>query len=278
MVVKGDSVGPNFNEELHGLFSGIDVDYIVKIGGWKSLNSSEVKRFHVDVLDKRSGERRVFNIDNDDGDFDLKMHLRNITIKAIDLKFIRKESRAAFVFDKNLGTEYSFGVVVLEVSRILYRIARFKLSEFMDNELVLEKILKIAQEIKSEGREGKMVGTMFLIGDISELSPYLKPLVLNPFYGYPEEMRDLLSVDLGETIKEYAQLDGAFIVSSKGIVESAGTYVDVNTAGVKKYYGWGTKHLTAAAITTHTKSIVVLVSESGNVIKIFKHGKLILKF
>lgn len=268
---------PIFNSNLGNICDKISADYVVNIGVWKDIDSLEIIKYHIAITNKKNGEESFFNIKND-YELDLNAKIKNILIKAIDLKLIDKESTAAFIFDKSFSDEYSFGIIVLEVSKILYRIARFKLNEFIENELVLEKILTIAQEIKKEGREGKMIGTMFVIGDELELQPYLRPLILNPFYGYPEEMRDLLNVDLGETIKEYAQLDGAFIISNKGIVISAGTYVDVNTDKVKRYYGWGTKHLTAAAITQSTKSVVVLVSESGNVIKIFKSGKLILKF
>ena len=277
MTNNDNNNNSNLDHSFCDFYNRINANYIVNIRAWKNIESLEVTKFNIAITNNKTKKNNSFNISNED-ELDFNAKIKNILIKAIDLKFIDKESTAAFVFDRSFSNDYSLGIIVVEVSRILYRIARFKLTEFLENELVLEKILNIAQEIKNEGREGKTIGTMFIIGDELELQPYLRPLVLNPFYGYPEEMRDLLNIDLSETIKEYAQLDGAFIISNKGIVISAGTYVDVNTDNVKKYYGWGTKHLTAASITQKTKSVVVLLSESGNVIKIFKNGKLILKF
>jgi len=190
---------------------------------------------------------------------------------------LEKDSRVILVFDDNLESAFYTGILVLDVSRVLYRIARFKLNEYLENTAVLEKILKIAEEIREEGREGKKVGTLFVIGDEEELEPYLKPLILNPFQGYPESIRDIINNDLSDTIKEFSQLDGAFIINNRGIILSAGTYIDVDTTDVKRYYGWGTRHLAAASITEKTNSIAVLVSESGGKIKVFKKGKLILR-
>jgi len=252
------------------------IDYIIKVEGWKNLNTDVVEKLSITVLDKKTLKQNIFTIINDT-ELILKSKLKKILVEAINQKLISKDSVVTFIFDDSFDPDYPFGVLVLEVSKVLYRIARFNLSEFMQNNSVLEKIIDIAQEIKKEGREGKNIGTLIIIGDEEELTPYLSQLVLNPFYGYPEDMRDILNQDLTETIKEYAQLDGAFIVNNKGIVRSAGTYINVDTNDVKKYYGWGTKHLTASAITSTTKSIAVLVSESGNIIKIFKGGKLVLK-
>ncbi len=140
---------------------------------------------------------------------------------------------------------------------------------------VVERVIEIAEEIREEGREGKKVGTLFVIGDPAELALYTKQLILNPFKGYLPEERNILKDELKETIKEFAQLDGAFIVGKDGTVHSAGTYIDVNVDGVRRYPGWGTKHLAAAAITAKTDSVSVLLSESGGKIKVFYRGKII---
>ncbi len=269
----------NFLEgSLNAIFKNTNIDYIIKITKLRELNLhiSDDEKLLITIIRKKDNKKFSFKIENDNIDYSIK--LKNIIIKAVDLKYVEKDSSVVFIFDKTINADYSLGIIVLEVSRVLYRIGRFKLTEFMENEAVLEKVIQIAEEIRKEGREGKTIGTLFVIGEESELAPYMKPLVLNPFYGYPENLRDILVSDLNETIKEYAQLDGAFVISNKGIVISAGTYIDVNTEGIKKYLGWGTKHLAAVAITEKTKSIAVLVSESGNVIKLFKNGKLILKY
>ncbi len=140
---------------------------------------------------------------------------------------------------------------------------------------VVERVIEIAEEIREEGREGKKIGTLFVIGDPNELALYTKQLILNPFKGYLPEERNILKEELKETIKEFAQLDGAFIIGKDGTVHSAGTYIDVNVDGIRRYPGWGTKHLAAAAITAKTDSVAVLLSESGGKIKVFYEGRII---
>lgn len=169
------------------------------------------------------------------------------------------------------------GVVVLFDTRTI------KLNEEIMRELegfdvrVIERVLQIAEEIRNEGREGRKVGTLFVIGDPEELQRYTKQLILNPFKGYLPEERNILSEELKETIKEFAQLDGAFIVSKDGIVISAGTYIDVDVSDVRRYQGWGTRHLAAAAITAKTDSVAVLVSQSGGKVKVFRRGRIIMR-
>ncbi|MFW6286058.1 MAG: DNA integrity scanning protein DisA nucleotide-binding domain protein [Nanoarchaeota archaeon] len=265
------------NSKIKDLSSTLDIDHIAKIEGKTNLETDKIETLDIIITCLENNITNFLEVEND-FNIDTESKLKNILLSAIDLKYLKKDSVVLFIFDKSISNNLSFGILVLEVSKVLYRIARFKLTEFMDNEKVLEEVLQICEEIRKEGREGKNIGTLFLIGNEEELQPFLRPLILNPFYGYPENFRDLLNNDLRETIKEYAQLDGAFIINNKGIVLSAGTYIDVDTKNVKKYYGWGTKHLAAVAITSQTKSIGVLISESGNLIKLFKNGKLILKY
>lgn len=265
------------NDIIYSTYNNEKIDFIIKVEGWKNLNTNSVEKLGVTVLNKETLKQNIFTIENEES-LELKSKLRKILIEAINQKYILKDSVVTIVFDESLTEDYPLGMLVIEVSKVLYRIARFNLTEFMESNLVLEKIIEIAEEIRKEGREGKMIGALFVIGDEEELNPYLSQLILNPFFGYPDEMKDLMNKDLNETIKEYAQMDGAFIISNKGIVRSCGTYINVDTTDVKKYYGWGTKHLAASAVTTVTKSIAVLISESGNTIKIFKGGKLILKY
>jgi DNA integrity scanning protein DisA with diadenylate cyclase activity len=265
------------NESIFSVYNHDEIDYIILVEGMSDLDSNELLKHKVTVLDKQVMEKNIFFMENDDK-LDLTFKLRRILSEAINHGFIKKNSIVTFLFDTSMSDEYTLGMLVLHVSRILYRIARFNLTEFMKTEQVLEKVLEICDEIKKEGREGKMIGGLFLIGDIEELSPFCCQLVLNPFFGYSDNMKDIINNDLNETIKEYAQLDGAFIISNDGIIQSCGTYIDVDTKDVKKYMGWGTKHLAASAITQKTKAIAVLISESGNKIKVFKEGKLILKY
>jgi diadenylate cyclase len=51
---------------------------------------------------------------------------------------------------------------------------------------VLERVLGVAAEISMEGREGKPLGTIFVIGDTNSVNGYVRQLIINPFRGYSE--------------------------------------------------------------------------------------------
>lgn len=204
--------------------------------------------------------------------------LIEILSDAIKKGYVKKGMKVLIVTDSSLTKKYQTSLLVIDVDRILYRIGKFDLAENIASETIIETIIEIAQEIGREGREGKKVGTLFIIGDYEHIKPYCKQLIMNPFKGYEKELLDIVeNSNLVETIKNFAQLDGAFIIDHEGHIISAGTYIDVDTSNTKAYQGWGTKHLAATAITTETNAIAILVSESGGAVKVFKNGKLIIK-
>ncbi|VVB85364.1 DisA bacterial checkpoint controller nucleotide-binding protein [uncultured archaeon] len=139
---------------------------------------------------------------------------------------------------------------------------------------VFGAVLGIAIEISLEGREGHAIGTAFIIGDAASVMARSRQLVLNPFEGHSRDKRKLTDPDIRDNIKEFAQLDGIFVVSGDGVVEAAGRYITMDTGGVKLPGGLGTRHSSVAAITHATKAIGVVVSQSGGVIRIFKDGKI----
>jgi PKD repeat protein len=143
------------------------------------------------------------------------------------------------------------------------------------NPEVLASVIDIAAELAAEGREGKPVGTSFVIGDTGNVMEQSKQFVLNPFYGHMESERRIIDAALRENIKEFAQLDGAFIISGRGIVEAAGRYITVDTSSVKIPKGMGSRHSSVAGITMITRSIGVVVSESGGRISVMKGGEIV---
>jgi len=139
---------------------------------------------------------------------------------------------------------------------------------------VLERVIDIAAEIGSEGREGKPLGAIFVVGDTERTLSLTRQLILNPFRGYPEEERNLLDPALEETIKELATIDGAFIIRGDGVVETCGAYLKV--ASQQEFElprGLGARHHAAAAITAVSDAIAVTVSESTGTVTIFRHGR-----
>jgi diadenylate cyclase len=138
---------------------------------------------------------------------------------------------------------------------------------------VFDTVLELALELANEGREGKPVGTIFVIGDIRELRGHVRQMVLNPFKGYTERERQILDPSVRATIKEFSTIDGAFIINSKGVVQSAGTYLEPRAVPTDLPPGLGARHHAAASITAAVPgSISIAVSESTGEVRVFRNG------
>ena len=142
------------------------------------------------------------------------------------------------------------------------------------NYKTLESVIILAVEIVREGREGRKIGTMFIVSDSDRVLRKSKSLILDPLGLHPAKDRHVDNPDLRETVKELSQLDGAFIVSDEGVVLSACRYINASSRGIKLPLGLGSRHVAAASITKQTKSIAVVVSESS-VVRIFDRGEIV---
>jgi diadenylate cyclase len=139
---------------------------------------------------------------------------------------------------------------------------------------VLESMIGLAVEIAREGREGRRVGTLFMLGDEDAVLARSRPLILDPLLGHPESARHVTNLNLRGTIKELAQLDGGFVVSRDGIVLSACRYLDAAAALGDVPLGLGSRHIAAANMSAVTKAVGIVVSESS-VVRLFCHGQLV---
>ena len=140
---------------------------------------------------------------------------------------------------------------------------------------VFQRVLTLAGELGLEGREGRPVGTLFVLGDSDNVMAQSRQLVLNPFFGYPESERNILDPSFEETIKEFSAIDGAFLVRGDGVVLSAGRYLTPAARPEEPLsQGLGTRHEAAAAITVTTDSVTLCVSQSTGTISIFRQGRL----
>jgi DNA integrity scanning protein DisA with diadenylate cyclase activity len=140
----------------------------------------------------------------------------------------------------------------------------------------LRAVVDLATEIGREGREGKPVGTMFVVGDTRKVMSMSRPINFNPFRGYSEKERDIRDRKVREQIKDVAQLEGAIIIRRDGVAESACIYLDVSAEGITLSKGLGTRHWAAAAVSRKTKAIAVAVSQSSGAVRIFQNGEVVL--
>ncbi|MBI9016530.1 MAG: DNA integrity scanning protein DisA nucleotide-binding domain protein [Phycisphaerae bacterium] len=140
---------------------------------------------------------------------------------------------------------------------------------------VFERVLNLALELAAQGREGKPIGAIFVVGDTANVSHNIRQMIMNPFKGHPVDKCNILDDSMKETVKEFSTIDGAFIIKGKGTIVSAGTYLLPRLVEEELPQGLGARHAAAAAITAATKSVAITISESTGTVRIWRQGKLI---
>ena len=141
----------------------------------------------------------------------------------------------------------------------------------------IKTVVDLAVQIGVEGREGKPVGTLFVIGDTRKVLDHAKPSGCDPFRGYNRKDRNLFDPKVQNDAKEVAQLDGAFVVTTDGIIERSRQIVEVLHEELNMSKGLGSRHWAAAAITRRTKAIAVVVSQSTGTVRLYQNGFLMMQ-
>ena len=142
------------------------------------------------------------------------------------------------------------------------------------NTRVLKQTVTLAVEIAREGREGRKIGTLFVVGDSDAVLGNSRPLILDPLAGHPDEAKHIADPNVRETLKELAQLDGGFVVSDSGVVLSAARYIDALSDSLELPLGLGSRHMAGASVSHRTSAVAVVVSESS-MVRIFDDGELV---
>ncbi len=149
------------------------------------------------------------------------------------------------------------------------------------NSQVVEALVSLAMAIGHEGFEGHPIGTIFVLGDSTAVMEQSKQLTINPFQGISEAERNVQDPHIREALKNFAVLDGAFVIREDGVVLAAGRYLQVTAAadrkGVELPLGLGARHAAAAAITVETRAISISVSQSSGTVRVFKNGEPVLE-
>lgn len=141
----------------------------------------------------------------------------------------------------------------------------------------LKTVVDLAVSIGREGREGKAVGTMFVVGDHRKVMLESRAGGFDIVKGYPRKDRNLLDSKIHESIKEIAQMDGMFVVSADGTIEGCSRIVDTSPVEITMTKGLGSRHFAGAAISKNTKAIAVVVSQSSGTVRIFQNGEVVLR-
>jgi len=204
-------------------------------------------------------------------------HIEVSLLLALSRNAIRKGERIVSVF--GLTPHAPDTIVVTDVNRAFktyFSVPPGSHPGDMAQEVFI-RVLQLATELASEGREGKPVGTLFVTGDNDRVAQHCQQMVINPFKGYTENETNILDPSLAETVKEFSHIDGAFIIRGDGVIVSAGTYLRADHPGEGLPSGLGARHAAAAAITALTAAVAVAVSESTRRVSIFRAGQRIME-
>ena len=139
------------------------------------------------------------------------------------------------------------------------------------DQAVLEATLELALEIAREGREGRRIGTLFTFGKADAVLAASRALILDPLAGHTPARTKITDPNLRGTIKELAQLDGAFVISEDGTVVAACRYLDASVEQIDLPLGLGSRHLAGASVSQALGAVAIVVSESG-VVRVFHRG------
>ncbi len=142
---------------------------------------------------------------------------------------------------------------------------------------VFGTLLTIALELAAQGREGRKVGTIFVLGDHEKVMQLSRQMIINPFMGYKEEERNILNTDLKETIKELSAIDGAFVLQNNGVVVTAGRHLSAALESKDFPQGLGSRHIAAVGITSITDAVAIVISESTGTVSVFKNGNIFVR-
>ncbi|MEZ6132369.1 MAG: diadenylate cyclase [Planctomycetaceae bacterium] len=141
----------------------------------------------------------------------------------------------------------------------------------------LRIVVDLACDLGREGREGKAVGTLFVVGNHRKVMALSQEQVHDPFRGYPRSERLIRSPRVRESMKELSQIDGAFVISADGVVQAAGRHLQASADDLVLSKGLGSRHWAAAEISKATDAIAIAVSESTGTVRLFQNGKVVLR-
>ena len=171
---------------------------------------------------------------------------------------------------------YADSIFVIDVGKEFEILTSDFISDVLENiqPEVFSAVLNLACELAAQGREYRKVGTIFVLGDDEKVMQLSQQMIINPFLGYPEEQLNILNSELEETIKEFSAIDGAFIIKENGVLVTAGRHLNAAPDSRDLPAGLGSRHIAAAGITSVTKAVAIVISESSGNVSVFKNGKL----
>ena len=230
-----------------------------------------------DTLHKHVGiEKNIIDIPN--VEFSRIGLIKIAAMKGLFSGIVKDEDKIVFVTGTHKIGSFD-SIIVVDIGREFEILASSSVSDIAENlkPEVFEAVLNLSLELASQGREGKPVGTIFVIGDHEKVLQLSRQMIINPFQGYPEEERNIMDPALRETIKEFSAVDGAFVIREDGVVMAAGRHLSAALEKEDFPHGLGSRHVAAAGITSVTDAAAIVISESTGEVRIFKKGNIFME-
>lgn len=224
----------------------------------------------------------------EDGIATIKLNLREVPVyEQLTEALIDGAAHELFTPEATLVAAYSAfesGVVdTMSLIRLEEHLGRLTVRDLRQIQTkvpieTLKLVVDLAVEIGREGREGKPVGSMFVVGDHRKVLTHCHAMGFDPVKGYNKNERSLADQKVREGVKEIAQMDGAFVVASDGTVVAAAQHISApSVPEMNLAKGLGARHWAAAEITKATSAIAIAVSESNGTVRLFQDGEVKLR-
>ena len=208
----------------------------------------------------------------------IQNQLTQAMLEGVANEVISSGSTVVAVFS-NFDTEEIDTISVLKLTERLGRLTARDLKKLETKVPLdtLKMVVDLAVEIGRDGREGKAIGTMFVVGDHRKVLEDSRPAGFDMVKGYNRKDRSMSDARVREGLKEIAQLDGCFVISADATVEASARIIDTSPVELTMTKGLGSRHFAGAAISKNTKAIAVVVSQSSGTVRIFQNGEVVLR-
>ena len=195
--------------------------------------------------------------------------VRDMVFYLLNTSHLNQDDMVLVIFDK-LGEKYE---ILLDLSKMKYPTLISELGDRLSGEII-ENLLRLSMAVAKKGREGIPTGALFVVGDSSNVKRYIIQKIANPIKSLSIEERSILDERNFDTLREFATMDGAMIIDSRGYVLTCGAYI--KTLFVEEWLadGLGGRHLAGKSITRLTRAISFVVSSEGT-IRIYRDGRLV---
>lgn len=229
-------------------------------------------------LDETAGESRIKVIPLDESGAAVHERLTQALLEAVADDYLQPGARVVAVYG-GFEAEAVDSLSIISLREHLGRLTARDLQR-LETQVPLDTlkvVVDLAVEIGREGREGKPVGTLFVVGDTRKVLSQSHPMGFDPVRGYTRKERNIRDRRVREAVKEMAQMDGAIIIAPDGTIQAAVRHLNSPAEGITLSKGLGARHWAAAAISKATKAIAVAVSESAGTVRLFQNGDVVLR-